>query len=104
MHKALHPHSPWRIFAVSGLVTVASIVGVLLGYGAKAMLLALILIAVELAFSFDNAIVNAKVLKNMSSFWQVMFLTIGAAVAIFGMRLVFPILLVAVTADLSWQK
>ncbi|HTH71877.1 MAG TPA: DUF475 domain-containing protein [Candidatus Pristimantibacillus sp.] len=104
MHKALHPHSPWRIFAVSGLVTIASIVGVLLGYGAKAMLLALILIAVELAFSFDNAIVNAKVLKNMSSFWQVMFLTIGAAIAIFGMRLVFPILLVAVTADLSWQK
>lgn len=68
------------------------------------MFLALILIAVELAFSFDNAIVNAKVLKNMSSFWQVMFLTVGAAVAIFGMRLVFPILLVAVTADLSWQK
>jgi len=101
MHKALHPHSPWRIFAFSGLLTIGSVVGVLLGYGTKAMLLTLILIAVELAFSFDNAIVNAKILKSMSNFWQVMFLTIGAAVAIFGMRLVFPILLVMLTAGLG---
>jgi len=104
MHSALHPHSPWRIFAISGLLTIGSVVGVLAGYGAKAMLLTLILIAVELAFSFDNAIVNAKILKNMSSFWQVMFLTVGAAIAIFGMRLVFPILLVTITAGLSWHQ
>ena len=104
MEKYLHPHSPWRIFALSGLITVASIVGVLLGYGPQAMVLTLILIAVELAFSFDNAVVNAKVLSKMSNFWQVMFLTIGAAVAIFGMRLVFPIILVAITAGLSWSE
>ena len=104
MHKALHPHSPWRIFAVSALATVGSIIGVLVGKGFEAMLLATVLIAVELAFSFDNAIVNAKILKQMSSFWQIMFLTIGAAIAIFGMRLIFPVLLVVLTAGLSWGE
>lgn len=104
MKQALHPHSPWRIFAVSGLVTLGSVIGVLVGKGAEAMLITLVLIAVELAFSFDNAIVNAKILKYMSSFWQMMFLTIGAALAIFGMRLVFPVILVALTAGLGWRE
>jgi uncharacterized protein len=104
MEKYLHPHSPWRIFAVSTLVTVGSVIGVLLGKGVEAMMVALVLISVELAFSFDNAIVNAKILKHMSRFWQVMFLTIGAAIAIFGMRLVFPIILVTLTAGLSWMQ
>jgi uncharacterized protein len=102
--KALHPHSPWRIFAVSGLITIGSLVGVLLGKGVEALLVATVLIAVEVAFSFDNAIVNAKILNHMSRFWQMLFLTVGALVAIFGMRLVFPILMVALTADLSWGK
>ena len=72
--------------------------------GWDALLIALVLISVEVAFSFDNAIVNAKILKQMSRFWQVMFLTVGAAIAIFGMRLVFPIILVALTAGLGWQE
>jgi hypothetical protein len=59
---------------------------------------------VEVAFSFDNAILNAKILGKMSPFWQNMFLTVGAAVAIFGMRVVFPIVIVALTADLSWGQ
>lgn len=104
MHKALHPHSPWRIFAVSGLVSIVSVIGVLLGKGLEATFITVVLIAVELAFSFDNAIVNAKILKHMSSFWQTMFLTIGAALAIFGMRLVFPVLLVMITAGLGGKE
>jgi hypothetical protein len=104
MKQYLHPHSPWRIFAVSTLVTIGSIIGVLLGKGMQAMLIALVLISVEVAFSFDNAIVNAKILKHMSHFWQTMFLTVGAAIAIFGMRLVFPVLLVALTAGIGWQE
>jgi hypothetical protein len=98
----LHPHSPWRIFAVSGVISLASLVGIAAGMGAKALTVALILIAVEIAFSFDNAIINAKVLAKMSPFWQRMFLTVGALIAIFGMRVVFPIMIVALTADLSW--
>jgi hypothetical protein len=37
----------------------------------------------------------------MSPFWQKIFLTIGIAVAVFGMRLLFPLLIVGVTAKLN---
>ncbi len=75
---------------------------ILAGLGVRALAVALILIAVEIAFSFDNAIINAKILGRMSPFWQRMFLTVGALVAVFGMRVVFPVVIVALTADLSW--
>jgi hypothetical protein len=98
-----HPHSPWRIFAVSSFVSVASLLAIVIGMGVQALAVAAILIAVEIAFSFDNAIINAKVLARMSPFWQKMFLTVGALIAIFGMRVVFPILIVSLTAHLDWN-
>ena len=103
MH-ALHPHSPFRIFAVSALATLAVLVGVGLGKGPSGTLVALVLIAIEVAFSFDNAILNARILNKMSRFWQNMFLTVGALIAVFGMRIVFPILIVALTADIGWHE
>jgi hypothetical protein len=102
-HSLHHPHSPFRIFAVSALVTISALVGVFASRGAGGMLIALVLIAVEVAFSFDNAILNAKIVSKMSRFWQNMFLTVGALVAVFGMRVVFPILIVALTSDISWS-
>jgi hypothetical protein len=51
--------------------------------------------------SFDNAVVNATVLERLSAFWQTLFLTVGVLIAVFGMRLLFPLLIVAVTAGLS---
>jgi hypothetical protein len=58
-------------------------------------------VLVEVTFSFDNAIINAKVLSTMSRFWQTLFMTVGIFIAVFGMRLVFPILIVMITAGLS---
>jgi uncharacterized protein len=46
-------------------------------------------------------VVNATVLERMSAFWQKIFLTIGILIAVFGMRLVFPLLIVGITADLN---
>lgn len=62
---------------------------------------ALILGAMEVSLSFDNAVVNASVLKHWNAFWQRMFLTIGILIAVFGMRLVFPLVIVATAADLG---
>jgi uncharacterized protein len=103
-HPPMHPHSPFRIFAFSALATLATLVGVLWRQGGTAMMVAFILILVEVAFSFDNAILNAKVLAKLSPFWQRIFLTIGALVAIFGMRLVFPVVIVALTAGIGWHE
>ena len=51
--------------------------------------------------SFDNAVINAGVLKKMSAFWQRIFLTIGVLIAVFGMRLVFPVVIVSITAKIG---
>ncbi len=104
MSRALHPHSPLRIFGISFLLT-AMIVGISLYYGGLSILPILFaLLIIEITFSFENAIINAKVLTTMSKFWQTMFLTIGIFIAIFGMRVVFPIALVAIAGNTSWQN
>jgi hypothetical protein len=61
----------------------------------------LLLAAVEVSLSFDNAVVNATVLGRLSVFWQRLFLTLGVLIAVVGMRLLFPLLVVAFSARLS---
>jgi hypothetical protein len=70
----------------------------------KGLALVAILAVLEISLSFDNAVVNATILRKMNPYWQRIFLTIGVLIAVFGMRLVFPIIIVAVTAKLSpWE-
>jgi len=66
--------------------------------GMAAMFLVLILGVMEVSLSFDNAVVNASVLKEMDAKWQQIFLTVGILIAVFGMRLVFPIVIVAIAS------
>lgn len=61
----------------------------------------IILILMEISLSFDNAIVNASIIKNWNNFWKKAFLTVGIFIAVFGMRLVFPLLIVSITTSLS---
>ncbi|MFF0492686.1 DUF475 domain-containing protein [Nocardia sp. NPDC004068] len=93
-----------RVFALSFIVAVAGLVGALLYGGPEALILASILGVLEVSLSFDNAVVNAAVLQRMSRFWQRMFLTVGVLVAVFGMRLVFPLIVVAIGAHLDPLK
>lgn len=62
------------------------------------MFLTFVLSLLEVSISFDNAVVNATVLKDMTPLWQRRFLTWGILIAVFGMRLVFPVLIVAISA------
>jgi hypothetical protein len=57
-----------------------------------------VLAALEIALSFDNAIVNANKLVEMTPVWQRRFLTWGILIAVFGMRIVFPLAIVAIFA------
>lgn len=66
-----------------------------------ALFLAAVLSVLEVSLSFDNAVVNALVLKEMTPLWQHRFLTWGIFIAVFVMRLLFPLLLVGFTADLN---
>jgi len=60
-----------------------------------------VLSVLEISLSFDNAVVNATTLKTMDPVWQRRFLTWGIIIAVFGMRVVFPILIVAVFGNLG---
>lgn len=72
--------------------------------GLGALFIAIILAVLEISLSFDNAIVNAVVLKEMTPVWRHRFLTWGMLIAVFGMRLVFPLLIVTFAAQVSpWE-
>ncbi|MET3805766.1 hypothetical protein ABIB25_002770 [Nakamurella sp. UYEF19] len=94
-------HSATRIFAISGVISVAAIIAAYFYGGIQAAGLTLILGILEITLSFDNAVVNARVLERMSEKWQQIFLTVGIVIAVFGMRLVFPLLVVGITAHLN---
>jgi hypothetical protein len=90
-----------RTFGASMAIAV---IGLTLGFlygGATGLAVTAILAVLEVSLSFDNAVVNATVLVKMSPFWQKIFLTVGVAIAVFGMRLVFPLLIVGITAKLT---
>ena len=61
----------------------------------------IVLSILEISLSFDNAVVNATVLREMDPVWQRRFLTWGILIAVFGMRIVFPIAIVAIAAGLG---
>lgn len=58
----------------------------------------------EVSLSFDNAVVNVTTLKSMSPVWRKRFLTWGILIAVVGMRIVFPVLIVAIFGNISpWE-
>ena len=65
------------------------------------LIIGLVLIILEISLSFDNAIVNANKLREMSPVWQKRFLTWGIVIAVFGMRILFPLAVVAISARLG---
>lgn len=71
------------------------------GSGLACIFIAIVLSVLEVSLSFDNAVVNAMKLEKMSHKWRHRFLTWGIAIAVFGMRFLFPILVVSIFAKLS---
>ncbi len=71
---------------------------------ATAFLSVLILCALEISLSFDNAVVNAKVLAQMSRPWQDRFLTWGILVSVVGVRFILPIIIVSLASGSSFMS
>lgn len=63
-----------------------------------------LLACLEVSVSIDNAVVNASVLRFMSPFWRKFFITVGIAVAVFGMRVLFPIMIVDFAAGTGFVE
>ncbi|WP_168701013.1 DUF475 domain-containing protein [Gordonia paraffinivorans] len=90
-----------RIFGLSFVVTIITLVVAYLYMGWTGLALCAILGILEVSLSFDNAVINATILERMTAFWQRMFLTVGVLIAVFGMRLLFPLLIVWITGGLD---
>src|SRR5574342_1405277 len=92
---------------------VVTVVGLLLGAGVGfyyqrtlagtlgTVFIVAVLAILETSLSFDNAVVNAAVMRDMTPLWRHRFLTWGMAVAVFGMRFVFPLVVVSVVARIG---
>ncbi|MGI9027812.1 MAG: DUF475 domain-containing protein [Candidatus Saccharimonadales bacterium] len=93
----------WRIYAFSTTVSVILIAITGWKVGLSGLFLVLALVALEVSLSFDNAVVNARILKRMSDVWQKVFLSVGIIIAVFGVRLLLPILLVSLAIGSSFS-
>ena len=97
-----------QYFLGSYIVTIAGIIAAYFwgehvhsGAGLSSIFIVLVLAVLETSLSFDNAVVNAMKLEKMSDVWRHRFLTWGIAIAVFGMRFLFPVLVVAIFAKLD---
>ncbi|MDQ6754954.1 MAG: DUF475 domain-containing protein [Actinomycetota bacterium] len=90
-----------KTFGWSMAVSAVALVIAFLYGGPGALVLCAILGILEVSLSFDNAVINARILERMNAFWQRIFLTVGILIAVVGMRVLFPLLIVGVTANLN---
>ncbi|MDE6979450.1 MAG: DUF475 domain-containing protein, partial [Helicobacter sp.] len=69
------------LFAAAGLVVAFLFLG-----GASAAYIVFLLALLEISISFDNAVINAKVLEQMDAKWRNRFSMLGIHIAVLGVR------------------
>ncbi len=100
-----HLHFFYSSFAVTVLGLFSSyFIGIKFlgeGEGYKTVFFVFVLGILEVSLSFDNAVVNATVLRKMTPVWRHRFITWGMLIAVFGMRLIFPLAIISIVAQLN---
>lgn len=98
----------WPTFSLVFALVVGAWVGYAEGGSFQAALSAFLSVAIlcvlEISLSFDNAVLNAKKLQDMEPKWRDWFVRYGMLIAVFGFRLVLPILIVSVLGGMSPWK
>ncbi|MCK9396233.1 MAG: DUF475 domain-containing protein [Methylobacter sp.] len=90
-------------FRLSFIVAAICLAAAFYWAGIMGVFIAVILGVLEVSLSFDNAVVNASILKRMNDRWQKYFLTWGILIAVFGMRLLFPIVIVSAATGIDFM-
>lgn len=100
--KKIHSAHPLRIFWISALLTI--LIGAYTTHqmGIAGLWVFVVLLILEVTFSFDNAVINSKILERMSPFWQRLFLTVGIIFAVFIIRFILPIAIVMISSGLGF--
>ena len=91
-----------KTFRWSFAITIAALIVAYMFGGLDAALIVGMLVIIEIVLSFDNAILNTKILKGINSaFWTKMFLTVGILIAVVGVRFLLPVILVSGTTGID---
>ena len=96
MNTVIKTYFLWPIY-----VTIIGFAVVWYEAGIAALALVALLSILEITLSFDNAVVNAKILERMDPVWQRRFLTWGILVAVVGTRCILPIIIVSTAVWIS---
>lgn len=90
-----------RYFTSSFIIMAIGLIASFYLGGLAAIYITFLLIILEVSLSFDNAVVNAKVLETMDPIWQKRFIVFGIPIAVFGMRLLFPLVIVSLVTGMG---
>ncbi|MFN7739040.1 MAG: DUF475 domain-containing protein, partial [Cyanobacteriota bacterium] len=89
-------------YLIFPLICCAAGLAIVMGWlGASAAWVTLVLLVLEISLSFDNAVVNARVLDKLTPAQQRFFLTWGLVIPVFGVRLLGPLLMVALAGGVG---
>lgn len=94
--------SAWSYMQIPAGLAVAAVAAATFFGGATLAITVALLIVLEICLSFDNAVVNAHVLEHWDEKWRKLFLGIGIIVAVFGVRLILPVVIVQVTTGMGF--
>lgn len=72
--------------------------------GLNALWVTVVLLALEISLSFDNAVVNARVLERLTPGQQNFFLTWGLVIPVFGVRFLGPLVLVSLAGQIGMAE
>ena len=98
----MHSAHPLRIFAVSSILSIILGIIVVIYGGIGSLWLFIVLAILEVTFSFDNAVINSRILARMSDLWVKLFLTVGIFIAVFVVRFALPIIVVQFATGLGF--
>ena len=101
MHRYLRYVRFPLICCLIGLVAVFASHGGFSPQGVQAAWVTLVLLVLEISLSFDNAVVNARVLETMTPGQQRFFLSWGLVIPVFGVRFLGPLLLVSLAGRIG---
>lgn len=94
----------FRIFGFSAVATLLIWAATAVGLGINGLIAVVVLTVLEITLSADNAVVNAKLIGQLSHKWQQLFLYLGIFIAVFVVRLILPVLIVSLTSGLSLHE
>jgi len=93
-----------RYFIGSFAIMAFGLIGAYFLGGLAAVYITFLLVVLEISLSFDNAVVNAKVLGTLEPVWQMRFILFGIPIAVFGMRLLFPLAIVSLVTGMGMYE